>query len=540
MATAKKVTKKKAVTKKKITRKKPPKIATEVAPTGAVYAGVMADDYWERGWCPANPDDLVGKEGLKVYRQMMKREPVVRMALEMLERSRLSTGFRIAAGSGPRGEEIAEKTELMFSASSSKPTELFHDLLEARPMGFVLMEKVPVAYNSGPLRGLWGFRDYRSLWQEEFELGDSGFGRLDRIRHTNRSGRGKKLWRGKEIGERFIIHVPDKEKGSWYGVSILRPVYRAYLSKDYLQRSANVSADRFGGGTIWAVLPPGATSDQLTSVRDALQAHHGSPAHAFLAGTNFGVSYPPAGAFDGFVNLINSYNAEMLTGMGIPTTMLSGTGSDGQGGSLALSRTHADNYAVVVDRIGRGLEECVDDQVFRQFADWNWPDVQLDEYPHLRFGAFREQDQRLRGEVLALAQKLGMALSVKQVREDLGAVAPIGKSDTLDAPDYWGADPEDGGGGSKGKKPEDTEDGKPPDWGGEGDEANKDEREAREKYAERLETLTLREERADPDKIQAQLDSVYLAARDDMVAATEEIQRIADEVIEEKLGGDTG
>jgi len=445
---------------------------------------------------------------------MVRREPYIAIGLATLERSRLSTGWEVQPGEGNRAEEVAEFATHVFDNVTGTVRDLLHELLEGRWIGYSLIEKVPTVYDSGPYSGKWGFKAFRGLWQEEFSFGSDGYGNLTTLKQENYStGSTVKDWTQPKIDQRFVVYVPDKEKGNWYGRSILRPLYRAYTSKDYLQRAANVAADRFGGGTISAILPEGAVPDSLGTVRDALQQHHGSPAHAFSHGTVFDISYPPGGAFDGFLSLIDAYNRDMLIGLGLPSTMFQGTGPEGAGGSLALSQTHSDNFAVVIDRIGRGLEDVIDEQIIRQLVEWNYPGVSVEEMPRFRFSPFRKDDQAARGELLKVAQELGVDLSRQQIREELTLEEPVDEEDVVTRPEPPPMVP--------GINPEDNPEAEPPEFA-----------EGRALFDEQLRRVTKHEEKVDVRGLGARLEGMYAAAMDNVERAAAEVRDVALEVVE--------
>ena len=56
-----------------------------------------------------------------------------------------------------------------------------------------------------------------------------------------------------------------------------------------------------------------------------------------------------------------------------------------------------------MDRIGRSLQDVIDEQVIRPLIEWNWPNVDPAELPRFRFEAYQKEDGAAKLERLKAA-----------------------------------------------------------------------------------------------------------------------------------------
>jgi hypothetical protein len=242
---------------------------------------------------------------------------------------------------------------------------------------------------------------------------------------------------------------------------------------------------------------------------------------------------------DGLVSAIEYCNSEMLRGLSIPQTLFAGTGSGGSGGSLALSETHERTFGETVDRVGRSLEDCMDEQVIRPLIEWNWPSVQVEEMPHFRFEPYQAEDGMAALERLEKAKGMGAALMLDAVYEAAGAERP-----PEDAPE------EDVIGGKSASAPEIGEPmepgkippqlapfvGKRPVGQGPEDGTGFPFRDGRTTFEEAVREVNEFERKVNFGEIRAKTDGMIAAYLEEATKLANEIRQTAVEVVDEKLG----
>jgi phage gp29-like protein len=521
---------------KKRTRKKAAAPKPDTRPA-IMPSGTTPDSYWSIGLEQYNPDAVVKANGLKIYREMVRRDPVIALGLQYLETARLAKGWSIDAGEGERAEEIAEFARYVLANIEGTERDLLHDLLDALPMGYAVVEKVPEVYEDGPYAGKWGYQRFASKWQESIDLVVDEYGDLVGLKYKGQlNGKYGAVIEGDDLA-RFVVFVPNRAKGNWYGESVLRPIYRVYTIKDHLSRYLAVHMEKFGSGVY--ELGTSALAGDRSTILDGLKAMHGSSCIVHGIDENFVIHYPPPGVGDGLVSAIEYCNSEMLRGLSIPQTLFAGTGSGGAGGSLALSETHERTFGETVDRVGRSLEDCMDEQVLRPLVEWNWPSVQVEEMPHFRFEPYQAEDGMAALERLEKAKGLGASLMIDAVYEAAGAERP-----PEDAPE------EDVIGGKSASAPEIGEPmepgkippqlapfvGKRPVGQGPEDGTGFPFGEGRTTFEEAVREVNEFERKVNFGEIRAKTDGMIAAYLDEATKLANEIRQTAVEVVDEKLG----
>lgn len=408
------------------------KTTGSVEPNSASWQSILGYDY--------NPDDTKPED----YREMVERDPVVAAALNIRKVMRIAKGYRIEPGEGPRAENIAEEVRQALKNIEGTMLGLVTDLMDARVVGAAVIEKVPYVVEGGEYRGHYWFRKFAARWAEEFDYTlDEGGNLIAVYQHRNQGGKQEKVFtwdgkpdsRGKEPDGRIddlILFRVGGERGNRYGRSALRPVLKAYRAKDHIQRMFNVYLERFAGGAIKYKLPESMWAKWIEKAKDLVRGHRGSPGVVIPAEHELDLVFPPTGGQGQYIDAINRYNAEILIGLGVPQTIMSGTGDSGSGGSLALSQTHMEALHLGLDHDGRMIEDTINEQVIAHIVAWNYGDVPYAEMPRFRFNEARDDDLTLRAEIFKAAQALGLALSRDQVRSTLGVDAPVDAEDDGD------------------------------------------------------------------------------------------------------------
>lgn len=519
---------------KKRTRKKAAAPKPDTRPS-LIPAGTTPDAYWSIGLEQYNPDAVVKANGLKIYREMRRRDPVISLGLDYLETARLSRPAVIEPGEGPRGEEIADFCRHVLANIEGTDRALCHDLMDALPMGYAVIEMVPEVIEDGEYAGKWGFARFAAKWQESIDLVVDEFGELTGLKYKgNVNGQYGAVIEGEDLA-RFIVFVPNRQKGNWYGESVLRPLYRIYTIKDHLTRYLAVHMEKFGSGVL--VQKTTALPGDRDTILTALQASHGSMCHVVGSDEELIVNYPPPGVGDGLVSAIEYCNAEMLKGLSIPQTLFAGTGSSGEGGSNALGKAHERTFGENVDKIGRALEDCIDENILWRLAEWNFPNVQPDEVPHYRFAPYAPEDGMAALERLKTAKEMGVEILVDEVYDAAGAERPAEDTPEEDVIGGKSETPPALAPGAS-QKPEDDvdEDGKPIDKKGPKDGTGFPFREGRLAFEEAVREVNEFERKVNFGEIRAKTDGMIAAYLEEASKLASEIRQTAVEVVDEKLG----
>jgi phage gp29-like protein len=385
-----------------------------------------------------NPDDLDSTD----YRDMVRRDPIVRASMDLRIRARIAKGWSIEPGEGPRAQQIADENQAALESIEGTIPDLIRDMQDAEVIGHAVIEKVPLFVESGEYAGHVHYRKFAARWGEEFDYQLDEHGRLV-VLYQNRS-QGDRERRFTVDGgptpdgkaahgmiSDFILYSVNGSRGNPYGESDLRPVYLAYIAKDHIQRMLNFYIERLAGGAILYKIPRQFWDRDKAAAETAVTDHRGSPGMVFPDDHEVTLAYPQGGGQTQYIDAINRYNAEILSGLGIPQTILSGTGDSGSGGSLALSETHMETFQLGQDQRGRSMEDTIDEQVLLPMTVWNSPNVQADELSHFKFAEAREDDQEVQAKIYEIAHRF-VDLSRTQVQSVLGLDEPADEDDTIE------------------------------------------------------------------------------------------------------------
>jgi hypothetical protein len=169
--------------------------------------------------------------------------------------------------------------------------------------------------------------------------------------------------------ERLVAYVNDQEGGNWYGISMLRALYRHWLRKDRLLRVDAINAERNGAGVPLAYAPPNATKDQITEL-SAL-------ARSYRAGESSGGALPNGSdiRFKGVEGTLPDvlasirYDDEQMAARFCAQFSKLGTT---QTGSYALGQTLADFFALAQEATAKQYADTTNEHVIEDLVDINY------------------------------------------------------------------------------------------------------------------------------------------------------------------------
>lgn len=166
--------------------------------------------------------------------------------------------------------------------------------------------------------------------------------------------------------DRMVWYVWDREGANWTGRSMLRSVYRNYLTKDRVLRVGAINIER-AGGVPYVEAPEGSSATQIREL-DSL-------ARRFRVGEAAGAALPhgaqlkfaAAAGGDGAVAYIKQQNEEMARAFLQMVNMLGQTNS----GSRALGGTFLDIAQIAQWTIAKWFCDIFNEHVIEDDVEWN-------------------------------------------------------------------------------------------------------------------------------------------------------------------------
>lgn len=327
-----------------------------------------------------NPDDLVGKKGLDVYKRMLVDEQVKAVTEFKLD-AIVARGheFQFDESSQLSDEEKAKRISL-FNYLLCQMRGSFTDAIEnvgtGREMGFSVTEKV---YGLVDYQGKQYVGINKMLLRDPctFEFYTDDYGELQHIKQQV-SGRPKV-----EVNPNKVIHYVHKPK--WdviFGRSELRAAHRSWYAKEQLIKLWLLYLEKFGGGFAVASRlddsAPVSGTPEFATLQAAL-SNIGSLRSIILPkGIGLEVHFPST--TDQFEKAIVFHDLAIAKALLVPNLL--GLSHAGQTGSFAQSQTQFEAFFWTLNSDSQRLAECLNEQLFRDLGDQNWGDG---DYPRFRF-----------------------------------------------------------------------------------------------------------------------------------------------------------
>lgn len=327
----------------------------------------------------ANPDTLVGRRGLDIYSRMSTDEQV-KAVLNFKRDAITARGWVFTfRDETPLSEMEQAFRRRLFVEILKRMRGSFSDALNAimtgRAYGFSISEKV---YGEITLDGkLWpAINQVLGRDPLSFRFYTDEYGTLQKIEQVaHRAG-------VIEVDRRVVIHyVHAPEWDHIYGRSDLREAYRSWYIKDEVSKLWPMYLERFAGGFLHAAQDAQAplSASDLAALRDALARAKSLGAIVTPPGVTLNVIHPPGNA-DMYERALQYHDLAIAKALLVPNLL--GISHSGGVGAYAQSQTQLEAFYWTLNADAARLEECLNEQLFRDLGDQAWGDG---EYPEFRF-----------------------------------------------------------------------------------------------------------------------------------------------------------
>jgi len=352
-----------------------------------------------------NPDDVVGRFGLPKYTEMYRRDDMVRNATNMKLQARLSTGWDILPADAevePRAEEMADFARYNLEHMAGEITEAMRQIYSCIRYGYSITEiNLSEPYDRGPYKGKIGLRTLKTKNPEFFDFDLDEFGNIKTKRHDGvdglLQGDSMLLGHGNKTGrrlppEKFIIMTYNGDFGNVYGESDYRACFRNYRIKDAVLKFWSVALERYGMPTIFLkILQDAQMGEGKTKEPEGLSVATKQRAKMIVKNLQAGTSAFGPGNMElerieemkgraTYHEAIQYHDRAIARAILLPSLV---TEEGQRSGSLAMSKSHLNTFALVINHLGRIMEDTLDEQLLRRLIDWNYPSPQA--YPFFRF-----------------------------------------------------------------------------------------------------------------------------------------------------------
>lgn len=377
------------------------------------------EGYLDAGIPYDNPDDLVKQKGVMTFRDMWRRDDMVRAAVAYRQLAGISTGWQMEpASDDPADQEPADYAQYALDEMEGSFHQTLVSIQDALVAGFSIHEKVNAPVETeGQWAGKQGIARLKQRSPEYIyfdldlhgEIKENGIWQEARIAHDQDIDGADYV---KFSREEVIYHVTDPRDSNPFGNSPLRPAYRAYFNRDsttiawarYLERYGlpipigrypDTGADETHRNTLMNVLKQMRTALVLVlkrswDVQFLEQKHEGQVAL--------------------FERMIAVASRQIARSLLLPALVMET--ADGGGGAYALGKAQNDQFSWVLRADREALEETINQQLIRPLIRWNFSGVGM---PRWRLKPFADEDLKQQAEWLAILVNQGLAVPEDEI-----------------------------------------------------------------------------------------------------------------------------
>jgi SPP1 gp7 family putative phage head morphogenesis protein len=345
--------------------------------------------YYTRPY-PFNPDEVVGKKGLRKYTEMFHDEQI-KAAVMAKQFAVLGSGWEVAPASyedeaeSDAADELARFVEQNFDDMEGAFDGKLLEVLSAFVYGFSIAEKVFSPMEVGEFAGKIGLKDLKFRKPEGFDFRTDPYGNLlpDGVLQAVRP----------LPAEKFFIYSYRKQFSNLYGQSDLRQCYRAFWAKDNAIKFMMITLERYGEPT-WIFNVKGAMHrgniNTLENFMKDIQSKSG-----LILPDNISAEpkHPAPEAAKNYIPILEYLDGLIRAALLMPS-LIGPSSTEQKGGSYARAETQYDMFLSLMEYLRADVESALNEQVVKQLIDFNY-EITDGKYPKFKFKAITaEEEQR--------------------------------------------------------------------------------------------------------------------------------------------------
>ena len=376
---------------------------------------------WVDQWPFDNPDELVGRKGATVYREMVEEDSEIKGTMKEIVYSVMSVPHLI---------QPADKDDEKAIEQADFVRDSLDSLGGRNPKGYTFQTK-QVLLNElifDPL--ITGYGVWEKNWTrddrgrivldhlkgkpvDDYEFMTDSFGNLQEIRFLVH-GRYQYL-----NPDKFVIFPWLPFYMNWYGSSELRSLYAYYSLNKLIIRMAGHYGIKIGGGFFIGKYPRGNMTAK-TLLLDALRSASASGVLVIPADVEVAIHKASSSEGDFFAKMLDWSTKKIRRGLiGLTTTAEPSRSGDAAGQESRDSSVKLP----MIEFISAMVCQVVQSQIVKPMIDYNWLPSER-RYPKFTFGPRKKQDAEANMKVAVQAWNIGARIPESYIEEKCGIPAP--------------------------------------------------------------------------------------------------------------------
>jgi SPP1 gp7 family putative phage head morphogenesis protein len=347
---------------------------------------------------PYNPDDLARRKGgLKVYDEMLKDDQI-KALLAIKKKAVTAPGWDIVPASEDAADiEQAEFVKWVLLNMRGTLKRDIEEILTALDYGFSISEEIWEYIQRGPYKGRVGLKAIKTREPHDFDFEQDEHDNITELIQT--LGGERRTY----PMEKFIHLSYEGRFGNPYGTSDLRAAYRSWWSKNVIVKFWNIFLERFGMPTAVGKYRRGTQQVDIDALEKILEDMQSKMSVTIPEDMKIDLLEAVRQGQAGYDLAIEKHNTMMARSLLVPDKL---GYTESKSGSYNLGEKHFDFFMVMVDDLGKEVEESViNEQVIRRLIDYNYPDVE--EYPRFEFKPRTEENKKELAEQFEKATNIG-------------------------------------------------------------------------------------------------------------------------------------
>ncbi len=324
-----------------------------------------------------NPDEVISKKGIDVYKDM-RHDEQIKAALFVKKFARLSTGWSISPPNEPTPEEQEATSFIEHVVDRVGFNRTLKGVMTALDFGYSIGEKLYSIAEDGPFQGKIIIDKIKSKAPENYGFQVDEFDNLLGLKPEEMGTDSTLL-----PIEKFIIYSYNQEFENPYGNSDLRGAYNAWWMKHLFQKFMSIYFERFGIPTAKGTYPRFAGDEQKRTLLAALKGIQSKTTVSLPEGFNIDLLEVAKEKGDVWLQALEHLDGRICRSILIPGLL---GFSSMKFGSYALGKTQFTVFVWVLNELGNEIaDDVVNPQIIRPLCKYNY---NIDRFPTFRFNNF--------------------------------------------------------------------------------------------------------------------------------------------------------